>query len=111
MFMINDKLLKDLIITKVYTIASNITIAANSNYGSGTQQYNLSYPTGYIPVTCTWQNTFDGRVVLWYCNVDANNKYIRWRARNVSSSQVSGISIQVRVLYVKSNLYAGNQEV
>ena len=76
-----------------------MTIAANT--APATAVKTLTPLTGYTPIMVTLDNTYDGRVSLWYVQLNSNE--IRWRCRNNSSSQVTGITINVRVLYINSN--------
>lgn len=90
-----------LLYTESVTLASNMSI--NANVAPATATYQLTPQTGYTPVMVTLENTWDGRVGLWYVNLDSTNAQINWRVRNNSSSNVTGISIKVRVLYAKTS--------
>lgn len=97
-------LLNGLVYTEVVTLASNITIKANSNYGS-TQTKTISPRTGYTPIMVSLHNIYNRAVNLWYCNL-ASSTQINWNCSNNTSSQITGVSIQVRVLYIKSSCVA-----
>ena len=97
-------LLNGLVYTEVVTLASNITIKANSNYGS-TQTKTISPRTGYTPIMVSLHNIYNRAVNLWYCNL-ASSTQISWNCSNNTSSQITGVSIQVRVLYIKSSCVA-----
>ena len=97
-------LLNGLVYTEVVTLASNITIKANSNYGS-TQTKTITPRTGYTPIMVSLHNIYNRAVNLWYCNL-ASSTQINWNCSNNTSSQVTGVSIQVRVLYIKSSCVA-----
>lgn len=98
-------MLNNLVYTEVVTLASNITINANSNYGSGTQTKTISPQTGYTPIMVSLHNVYNRAVNLWYCNL-ASSTQINWRCSNNTSSQVTGVSIQVRILYIKTSCVA-----
>lgn len=85
------------------TIASNITVNANTNTSTAT--YTLSPRTGYTPVIATVQNTYNGAINLWYINLSPANKTIAWRCRNVSSTNATGVYINVAVLYIKTSAF------
>lgn len=89
-----------LLYTESITLASNMSI--NANVAPATATYQLTPQTGYTPVMATLENTWDGRVNLWYVNLDSANNQINWRVRNNSSSNLTGISIKVKVLYAKT---------
>lgn len=91
----------DLIYTEVITLASNLSVNANSNTANAT--YTLSPRTGYTPIFVALNNTWGGQLVLWYCNLNGNQ--INWRVRNVTNSQVTGFTIKVNVLYIKTNSF------
>lgn len=97
-------LLNGLVYTEVVTLASNITIKANSNYGS-TQTKTISPRSGYTPIMVSLHNIYNRAVNLWYCNL-ASSTQISWNCSNNTSSQITGVSIQVRVLYIKSSCVA-----
>lgn len=88
------------------TLVSGATINANANYGSGTITKTITPKSGYTPVLVVSSNTYDRRCVLWYVRIDTDTT-IRWRAGNVSSNQLTGISIVVQVLYVKTSAFLG----
>ena len=97
-------LLSGLVYYEVVTLASNITISANSNYGSGTQQKTISARAGYKPIMVVPQNVYNKAVNLWYCNLYSDTQ-INWRCSNNTSSQVTGITLEVRVLYIKTSAW------
>lgn len=92
-------LLNGLVYTEVVNLASNFTINANSNTDNKT--YKLSPRTGYTPILAVTNNMWNGAISLWYCNLSGNT--ISWRARNNSSSNATGLTIKVSVLYIKSS--------
>lgn len=92
-------ILDDLVYTENVTLASNLTINANSN--TDTINKTLTPKSGYTPIMVTPQNTYNGVVSLWYCKIDGNVIY--WRAHNNSGNKVTGLSIIVGVLYIKTS--------
>lgn len=92
--------LDDLVYTEVVSLASDMTIAANTQ--PPTQVYTLTPRTGYTPIIATTDNLYNGVVNLWYLNLNSTDKTISWRVRNLSNSQVSAITINVKVLYIKT---------
>lgn len=100
-----DNRLDNLFYYEDITLASNITINANSNYGSGTQTKTISSRAGYKPVMAVLNNTWNRTCYLWYCNIVSNTQ-INWRAGNITNSQITGISIIVRVLYMREDCLA-----
>lgn len=99
-----NEIFDGLVYTEIVTLASNITIKANSNYGS-TQTKTISPRTGYTPIMVSLHNAYNRAVNLWYCNL-ASSTQINWNCSNNTSSQITGVSIQVRVLYIKSSCVA-----
>lgn len=99
--------LKDLVYTENINLATNLTVNANTQ--TATAVYTLSPRAGYTPIFVALNNTWGGAVVLWYCNLYENNGnyYINWRLKNITSSQITGYTIQVRVLYIRSNSFLG----
>lgn len=95
-------ILNGLVYTEIVTLATNLSVNANSNINTAT--YTLSPRTGYTPIFVALNNTWGGQLVLWFCSL--NDNQISWRVRNVTSSAVSGFTIQVRVLYIKSSCVA-----
>ena len=93
--------LDDLVYTEVVTLGSNMTIAGNAQ--PVTQVKQLSARAGYTAVMATVDNTYNGVINLWYCSVNSTNNTISWRIRNMSSSQVTGITVNVKVLYVRTS--------
>lgn len=100
-------LLDGLVYTENVNLATNLTVNANTQ--TTTADYTLSPKTGYTPIFVALNNTWGGAVVLWYCNLQYsnNNWIISWRIRNNTSSQITGFTIQVRVLYIKSSCFLG----
>ena len=84
-------------VTRIIEIANNISITANSNTTETT--YTLESINGYLPVIATVQNTYNGAVTLWYLSI-ADGK-LHWRAHNHSSSNLTGVTIRVTILYVR----------
>lgn len=92
-------ILNDLVYTEEVTLASNLTVNGNSNID--TAHKTLTPKSGYTPIMVTPQNTYNGAVSLWYCKIVNNT--IDWRVHNYSSSKVTGLSIYVSVLYIKTS--------
>lgn len=95
-------ILDDLVYTEEVTLASNITIKANSNYGNESQHKTINPRSGYKPVLVTQENIYNKAINLWYCNLVGDTQ-INWNAGNITGSQITGISITVRVLYIKTS--------
>lgn len=95
-------ILDDLVYTEEVTLASNITIKANSNYGDGSHSKTITPRSGYKPVLVTQENIYNKAVNLWYCNLVSDTE-IKWQAGNITGSQITGITINVRVLYIKTS--------
>ena len=101
---INDGL-SGLIYTENVTLATNMTIAGGSS--PATQTKTLSPRSGYKPAMVTLHNVYNGAITFWYLNLDSNNNTISWRVRNNTTSQATGITIMVKVLYVKTSSFLG----
>ena len=95
-------ILDDLVYTENVTLASNITINANSNYGNSSQSKTITPRSGYKPVLVTHENNYAKGINLWYCNLVSDTQ-IRWNAGNLTGSQITGATIIVRVLYIKTS--------
>ena len=91
-----------LVYTEVVNLATNLSVNANSN--TNTLNYTLTPRANYKPILAVTSNMWNGAISLWYC--DLSGKTISWRARNNSSSNATGLTIQVRVLYIKSSCVA-----
>lgn len=102
----NANRLNDLVYVEEVILASGITVPANANYSSASQNTTITPKTGYVPILVTWQNTYNYTVTLWYLNLTSNTN-IRWRVGNPTSSAADNITIQVRVLYIKEDSYLG----
>lgn len=89
--------------TETVTLASNLSVNANTNTSTAT--YTLSPRTGYTPVMACLFNVYNGAINLWYCNISSSANTIAWRVRNVSSSNATGVSIIVKVLYIKTSAF------
>ena len=98
--------LNGLVYTESVNLATNMTIPANTQ--PATQVYSLSPRTGYKPIFVALENTWGGQVTLWYLWLDTNANTISWRVRNNTSSQLTGFTIRVNVLYIKSNSFLGH---
>lgn len=96
-------LLTGLVYTQNVNLATNLTVNANTQTPTAT--YTLSPRDGYTPIFVALNNTWGGHVTLWYCSLSGNT--ISWRIRNNTSSQITGFTIQVRVLYIKSQCFLG----
>lgn len=92
-------ILDDLVYTEDVTLASNLTVNGNSN--SNSARKTLTPKSGYTPIMVTVQNTWNGTISLWYCHIIGNN--IDWRVHNNSSSNATGLTITVSVLYIKTS--------
>ena len=101
----NANRLNNLFYYEDVTLASNITIKANSNYGDSSQTKTISPRAGYKPVMVVLNNAWNRTCYLWYCNLVSDTK-INWRAGNITNSQITGISISVRVLYMREDCLA-----
>ena len=95
-------LLNGLVYTEVVNLATNLSVNANSN--TNTLNYTLTPRANYTPILAVTNNMWNGAISLWYCNLSGNT--ISWRARNNSSSNATGLTISVRVLYIKSSCVA-----
>lgn len=98
-----DGLLNGLVYNETVTLASGLSVNANTNTNTAT--YALSPKPGYTAVKVSVDNLYNGAINLWYCHL-ANNQ-ISWRVRNVSSSNATGISVIVQVLYIKNDAFLG----
>lgn len=101
----NANRLNNLFYYEEVTLVSNANIAANSNYGNSTQTKTITPRSRYKPILVTHQNVYNKAVNLWYCNLVSDTQ-INWRAANLTNSQVTGISIIVRVLYMREDCLA-----
>ena len=97
-----SNLLTGLVYTEVVNLATNLSVNANSN--TSTANYILTPRANYTPILVTTNNMWNGAISMWYCNLSGNT--ISWRVRNNSSSNATGLTIQVRVLYIKSSCVA-----
>ena len=97
-----SNLLTGLVYTEVVNLATNLSVNANSN--TATANYTLTPRANYTPILVTTNNMWNGAISMWYCNLSGNT--ISWRVRNNSSSNATGLTIQVRVLYIKSSCVA-----
>lgn len=96
-------LLNGLVYTETVTLASGLSVNANTN--TATDVYALTPKTGYTAVKVSIDNVYNGAINLWYCHL-ANNQ-IAWRVRNVSGSNATGVSVLVQVLYIKTEAFLG----
>lgn len=92
-------ILDDLVYTEVVTLTSNLTVNGNSN--TDTFHKTLTPKSGYTPILVTLSNMWNGAISLWYCDLTGNT--ISWRVHNTSSSNATGLSIKVSVLYIKTS--------
>ena len=95
-------LLNGLVYTETVNLATNLSVNPNSN--TATANYTLTPRANYTPILVTTNNMWNGAISLWYCSLSGNT--ISWRVRNNSSSNATGLTIQVRVLYIKSSCVA-----
>ena len=95
-------LLNGLVYTEIVNLATNLSVNANSN--TNTLTYTLRPRNGYTPILVVTNNMWNGAISLWYCSLSGNTIY--WRARNNSSSNATGLTIKVSVLYIKSSCVA-----
>ena len=95
-------LLNGLVYTEVVNLTTNLSVNANSN--TATANYTLTPRTDYTPILVVTNNMWNGAISMWYCSLSRNT--ISWRVRNNSSSNATGLTIQVRVLYIKSSCVA-----
>ena len=89
--------------TEIVTLASNLSVNANTNTNTAT--YTLSPRIGYTPIFVATHNLWNGTINLWYCNISSSANTIAWRVRNVSNSNATGLTIQVKVLYIKTRAF------
>ena len=88
--------------TQVVSLATGLSVKANTNTATAT--YTLSPRDGYKPITCSTHNLWGGQINLWYLNLDTPTNLIYWRVRNVSDTDLTNLTIQVKVIYVREDL-------
>lgn len=91
--------------TKIVDLATNLTISGNASPATVVTEVPQIY--GYKAIYVTLENTYNGSVSLWYVYLNPEGSTISWRCKNNSSSAVSGITIRVRILYVKEENFGG----
>lgn len=86
-----------------YPLGKDLTIPANNS--PGTTVTTLPVYAGYTPIFLALENTYNGNISLWYSFLKPDVGTVNWRVQNHINQACSGVTIKVRILYVKSELF------